>query len=84
MRTRLVVRSVQSQSCADSGATSKKFPARFTLRLNGAAEDGQLVPEEFSGYKVLRRIKELNRGNQVIMLTASNKAWNLKALRRRT
>lgn len=50
------------------------------LRLNGAAEDGQSVPEEFSGYKVLKRIKELNRGNQVIMLTASNKAWNLKAL----
>ena len=50
------------------------------LRLNGAAEDGQFIPEEFSGYKVLRRIKELNRGNQVIMLTASNKAWNLKAL----
>ncbi len=49
------------------------------LRLNGAAEDGQTVPQEFSGYKVLKRIKELNRGNQVIMLTASNKAWNLKA-----
>ena len=31
-----------------------------------------------SGYKVLHHIKSLNKGNQVIMLTASNKAWNLK------
>ena len=50
------------------------------LRLNGVAEDGQPDPQEFSGYKVLKAIKAQNRGNQVIMLTASNKAWNLKPL----
>ena len=50
------------------------------LRLGGIQEDYVVIPEDMSGYKVLRKIKELNRGTQVIMLTASNKAWNLKAL----
>lgn len=52
------------------------------LRLGGIQEDYVVIPEDMSGYKVLRKIKELNRGTQVIMLTASNKAWNLKALMR--
>ena len=50
------------------------------LRLGGIAEDAEVETSKMSGYKVLRRIKELNRGNQVIILTASNKAWNLKSL----
>lgn len=50
------------------------------LRLGGVSEDKIVDPREMSGYKVLKKIKEFNRGNQVIMLTASNKAWNLKAL----
>lgn len=50
------------------------------LRLNGAVEDSQTEPTKMSGYKVLEKIKSLNKGNQVIMLTASNKAWNLRAL----
>ena len=50
------------------------------LRLNGAVEDKTYDPEAFSGMKVLKKIKSLNKGTQVIMLTASNKAWNLKAL----
>lgn len=50
------------------------------LRLNGAVEDSQTEATKMSGYKVLERIKALNKGNQVIMLTASNKAWNLRAL----
>ncbi len=36
--------------------------------------------EEISGYKILKLIKSLNRGIQVIILTASNKAWNMKKL----
>lgn len=52
------------------------------LRLGGIREDYVVVPEDMSGYKVLKKIKELNRGTQVIMLTASNKAWNLKAIMR--
>lgn len=52
------------------------------LRLGGIEEDYKVNPEEMSGYKVLHAIKDRNRGTQVIILTASNKAWNLKALMR--
>ena len=50
------------------------------FRLGGIREDYIVDPEQMSGYKVLQKIKQHNRGSQVIMLTASNKAWNLKAL----
>lgn len=50
------------------------------LRMNGVAEEDTLRPNEFSGMKILKAIKEQNKGNQVIMFTASNKAWNMKAL----
>jgi DNA-binding NarL/FixJ family response regulator len=50
------------------------------LRMNGISEEDNLNPKDFSGMKILRAIKKLNKGNQVIMLTASNKAWNMKAL----
>lgn len=36
--------------------------------------------KEFSGYKLLKKIKRINQGIQVIILTASNKAWNMKLL----
>lgn len=50
------------------------------LRMNGNLEEECIKPGEFSGMKILKSIKELNKGTQVIMLTASNKAWNMKAL----
>ncbi len=50
------------------------------LRMNGVAEEDTLSPNDFSGLKILKAIKEQNKGNQVIMFTASNKAWNMKAL----
>lgn len=50
------------------------------LRLLGNNEDDIYDTDAFSGMKVLKRIKEINRGNQVIIMTASNKAWNMKAL----
>ena len=50
------------------------------LRMNGVAEEDTLRPDEFSGMKILKTIKEQNKGNQVIIFTASNKAWNMKAL----
>lgn len=50
------------------------------LRLNGPAEEGIYNPQDFSGMKVLKEIKRIINGTQVIMFTASNKAWNLKAL----
>lgn len=50
------------------------------LRLNGIEEEALSNPNAFSGTKILKKIKELNKGNQVIMFTASNKAWNMKTL----
>lgn len=50
------------------------------LRLNGVDEEDTMIPLEFSGMKVLQKIKRLNKGVPVIMLTASNKVWNLKAM----
>jgi len=50
------------------------------LRMNGTEEEDNVRPEEFSGMKILKAIKNHNKGTQVIMLTASNKAWNMKAL----
>lgn len=50
------------------------------LRMNGVAEEDTLRPDDFSGMKILKAIKEQNKGNQVIMFSASNKAWNMKAL----
>ena len=51
------------------------------LRLNGLNEEDIKRPEDFSGVKILQKIKDkINRGIQVIILTASNKAWNMKIL----
>jgi CheY-like chemotaxis protein len=48
--------------------------------LNGLDEESVNKPDKFSGVSVLKKIKEQNSGNQVIVFTASNKAWNMKAL----
>lgn len=48
--------------------------------MGGLEEDGILNPNDFSGMRVLQKIKSMNQGNQVIIFTASNKVWNLKAL----
>lgn len=50
------------------------------LRLGGLAEESVLSPDALSGMDVLRTIKNENRGAQVIIFTASNKAWNFKTL----
>lgn len=50
------------------------------LRMMGTKEDDIYSAGDFSGMKILKEIKKINQGNQVIMLTASNKAWNMKAL----
>lgn len=50
------------------------------LRLGGREEDEIKDPDFFSGMDVLRSIKAANRGTQVIIFTASNKAWNYKFL----
>ncbi len=38
--------------------------------------------EEITGYKVLCKIKEINSGIQVIILSATNKVWNLQKLQK--
>ena len=52
------------------------------LRLSKDEDNPSLAIkiEDFSGSKVLKNIKKVNRGIQTIMLTASNKAWNMKYL----
>ncbi len=52
------------------------------LRLSKNEENSSraIKIEDFSGSKVLKEIKGINKGIQVIILTASNKAWNMKYL----
>lgn len=58
-----------------------KFTVIFLdLRMAGVEEDKVLQPADFSGMKILRTIKQHNPGTQVVMLTATNKSWNVKAL----
>ncbi|AMR32716.1 hypothetical protein A0256_15440 [Mucilaginibacter sp. PAMC 26640] len=53
------------------------------LRLLPLKEDiaGIVLPiDRYSGTEILREIKDRNEGTQVIIFTASNKAWNMKQL----
>ena len=50
------------------------------LRLNGVEEENVYSVNDFSGWKVLQLIKNYNPGIQIIMFTATNKVWNIKAL----
>jgi len=46
------------------------------LRLHDSDFWEEVEPQNLTGIKILEKIKEINRGIQVIMTTASNKAWN--------
>lgn len=46
------------------------------LRLHDSDFHKETPPAELTGLKILEKIKEINRGIQVIITTASNKAWN--------
>lgn len=50
------------------------------LRLLGSAEEDNVITRQFSGYRLLNNVLKKNKGNQVIIMTASNKAWNIKNL----
>ncbi len=53
------------------------------LRLNPTEEDDNnyiTEPKTFSGTKLLNEIKDNNSGTQIIIFTASNKAWNMQEL----
>lgn len=39
-------------------------------------------PQEITGYKILKKIKEFNEGIQVIVLSATNKIWSLLELQK--
>jgi DNA-binding NarL/FixJ family response regulator len=41
-----------------------------------------ITPEKVTGYRILREIKEINEGIQVIILSATNKIWNLLELQK--
>ena len=69
--------SAESKSMIESNNYDLIF---LDLRMNGIQEENVFSPDEFSGMKILKSIKKKNRGVQVIMFTASNKAWNMKAL----
>lgn len=51
------------------------------LRLHDSDFGEDIEPEDLTGLQVLKKIKELNRGIQVIITTASNKAWNFNIAR---
>jgi len=46
------------------------------LRLCDSDFSSSVQPNELTGYKILEEIKKINKGIQVIITTASNKAWN--------
>lgn len=50
------------------------------LRLKGVDEEKVINTEKMSGANVLKKLKAINAGNQVVIFTASNKVWNLKSL----
>jgi CheY-like chemotaxis protein len=56
------------------------------LRLNPEKEDidnEMIVPTDFSGYKLIDEFLTKNEGYQIIVLTASNKIWNINAALKR-
>jgi len=50
------------------------------LRLSDNDFENNINPKEFTGYKILGEIKDINQGIQVIITTASNKIWNYEPL----
>jgi CheY-like chemotaxis protein len=48
------------------------------LRLHDSDFVPDVSADEITGIKILKRIKSINKGIQVIVITASNKSWNYK------
>jgi CheY-like chemotaxis protein len=48
--------------------------------LEDKGENANKLAHNYSGAEILQKIKKSNEGTQVIMFTASNKAWNMKNL----
>jgi CheY-like chemotaxis protein len=67
-----------------SFAKVKEFkPDVVILDLRLHDEDFEAIsPEEISGFQILKKIKEHNKGIQVIIFSATNKIWNLLELQK--
>ncbi|HPO64672.1 MAG TPA: response regulator [Bacteroidales bacterium] len=50
------------------------------LRLCDTDFESELKPENLTGYKILKEIKKINKGIQIIIISASNKVWNYQSL----
>lgn len=58
-------------------------PAVVILDFRLHDDDFEVVkPEDVTGYKILKKIKAFNQGIQVIILSATNKIWNLVDLQK--
>ena len=53
------------------------------LRLHPKDFSADTNIKEITGFKLLEKIKEHNRGIQVLMFSATNKIWNLQALQKK-
>lgn len=51
------------------------------LRLH-KQDFGNKIIQDITGYKILKKIKEFNKGIQVIIFSATNKIWNLQELQK--
>ncbi len=65
---------------ANSDFVSETDIVLLDVRLTDEDRKNNTKVTEFSGYKLLKKIKAKNKGIQVIIFTASNKAWNMKHL----
>lgn len=77
------LKTVESYEEADKITNYADYDLVFLdLRLLAEEDKPNLIRpvEEFSGAKLLKKIKAQNKGTQVIVFTASNKAWNMKKL----
>jgi len=52
------------------------------LRLSDNDFSDNLSPTDLTGYKILEKIKEFNKGIQVIVISATSKIWNLLELQK--
>lgn len=50
----------------------------YIVDLNLCQADTDCPPENLTGLEVVRRLRAMNRANQVVIFTASDQVWNLK------
>jgi len=65
------------EDCKNKILSNSPDVVLLDLRLSDSDFSGSTKSNELTGYKVLREIKNINPGIQVIIFTASNKVWNL-------